>query len=534
MGIEHMKHLKVLVFLCVLTFAVSCGQQKKYVEYTVKKGETIRTIAKNLDIKTRDLLKLNPDVSRRPEANTVIKIPNKKFNTAVSEEKITEKKDSIIAAVKDPVSELDLLKKQYVVHKVKPKETIYGLKRFYNVTEEDLMNLNPFLFDGLKIGQIIKIKPINEGEEVENLIYKDSVQDNATLKLALLLPFRANEYDSISSKTLYKNNRLANIVSDFYLGAELAIDSLKQHGVLVYLNVFDTGKKNSKIKRILSENDLEENDAIIGPLYSDEAKVLANNISKTPVIFPVYSKSQSKFSSTDIIKTAPERKEYVSALVDYIKENYTEGTITVVGDNTEDSNYDLYKVKNSLTKHDSINVVYQISPKKGYIKKDRFLEVLKPSTNNWVVLATKDNVVASDAINSLISLPDSTSVKVFALDKATTFDKIDNRKLAKIGFTFVTDTYIDETSYATQRFNQMYFDKNKALPSYYATKGFDITYDILMRLASGNSLKSTFKKGASYRVESKFDYSKKTFSTSENKGLFIVQFNPDLSITRLK
>jgi hypothetical protein len=72
------------------------------------------------------------------------------------------------------------------------------------------------------------------------------------------------------------------------------------------------------------------------------------------------------------------------------------------------------------------------------------------------------------------------------------------------------------------------------MPSFYATKGFDITYDVLMRLASGNSLKSTFNDGASYRVESKFDFTKKLFKTSENNGLFILQYNEDLTLTRLK
>ena len=55
-----------------------------------------------------------------------------------------------------------------------------------------------------------------------------------------------------------------------------------------------------------------------------------------------------------------------------------------------------------------------------------------------------------------------------------------------------------------------------------------------MRLASGNSLKDTFNEGASYRVETKFDYSNNTLGVSENKGLFIVQYNKDLSLTRLK
>ena len=149
-------------------------------------------------------------------------------------------------------------------------------------------------------------------------------------------------------------------------------------------------------------------------------------------------------------------------------------------------------------------------------------------------MATNNNVIVADAINSLISLPDSTAAKVFTFDKSTAYNKIDNFKLAKVGLTYVSDHYVDESSLTTKAFNKLYLAKNKANPSFYATKGFDITYDVLMRLASGNKLKSTFKQGASFRVESKFDYTKKLFNTTNNKGLFIVQYNEDLTLTRLK
>ena len=120
------------------------------------------------------------------------------------------------------------------------------------------------------------------------------------------------------------------------------------------------------------------------------------------------------------------------------------------------------------------------------------------------------------------------------MDKGKAFDKIDDNKLARVGFTYVNDRFVDEDSEFTKTFNQQYVAKNNSLPSFYATKGFDITYDILVRLASGAPLKETFKKGASYRVESKFNYSKQLFETTQNKGLFILQYNEDLTLTRLK
>lgn len=55
-----------------------------------------------------------------------------------------------------------------------------------------------------------------------------------------------------------------------------------------------------------------------------------------------------------------------------------------------------------------------------------------------------------------------------------------------------------------------------------------------MRLASGEDLDTTFKKGASLRVESKFDYHKKVFGSSSNNGLFVIKYNKNLSLSRLR
>lgn len=536
-----MKNLKFFVFLCIITFTVSCGQQKRYIEYTVKEGETMRTIANNLDMKTQDLLRLNPSVGRKPTTNTVIVVPNKKManktpevkEEQVSEEtisKLKKQKEKEIREAKD--KKIAELKKEFVVHEIKKGDTFYSLTRFYNLTQAEMISLNPILSDGLKIGQIIKIKPVVLGKVEENVVYSDVIKENAGLKVALLLPFRASDYDSISPKNIFNKSTLANIATDFYLGAEIAIDSLRKQGLKITLNTFDTERNNTKINSIVATNNLDANDVIIGPIYSEEAKLLANKV-QTPIIYPVFSDDQSSFSSSLLVKTAPEKVVFRKELISYIKENFNEGNIIVVGDGTAASNSNNYLIKAGLEKSDSIAIVHVLKPIKGYIKKQRFLEILKPNKKNWVILTTNDNAMVADAINSLIALPINTNVTVFTADKGKVFDTIDNLKLAKIGFTYVSDEYVDEASLTTQLFNNQYFIKNNALPSYYATKGFDITYDVLMRLASGKKLNETFN-GATYRVESKFDYSVNSANVTENKGLFIVKYNKDLSLLRLK
>lgn len=544
MGIEHMKHLKIFIFLSILTFTVSCGQQMRFIQYKVQKGETMSVIAQKLEMKIPDLIRLNPDVLGEPVSNSFIVVPQKKLE--ILEKKLKGITNQVVSdsiadrnSLNDTNVLLDEFKEKFIVYEVKKGDTFYALNKAFEVSRGELLLLNPELSEGLKVGMILKIKEIPAQNVLDEFFYSDYIDPGTDLKVALLLPFRTDKYsnDTLTLKEIFtRNATLVNIATDFYLGAEVAIDSLRGKGIDIQLNVFDTGgRKSDKISSIIFEKDLNNHNVVIGPLYSEEVQTVAANVN-IPVIFPVYSKNQSEFSSSNIVKTSPNKKVFREELERYITENFDGGNIIVVSDDKFDNLQISRLIKMSLTSVTSDTIVKTInilSPEEGYIEKERFLEILEPNTKNWVVIATDNTVIVSDVVNSLISLPEETSVKVFTFDKGGVYDKIDNRKLAKIGFTYVSDDFVDESSLSSRIFRKQYLKKNKALPSFYATKGFDITYDILIRLASGKDLKSTLEEGISMRVETKFDYRNST-NISENKGLFIVQYNEDLSLTRLK
>ena len=557
-GSKFMRKFKILIILFFLVIASSSGQQKKYISYYVKKGETIKGIAKRLGIKTKDLLSLNPDIGRKPVPETLIIIPNKEYQQ-IEENAIPVKNNNLIV-VSDEVPVEEELINNFVLHKVAKGDTFYNLTRAYNVSKDQLNQLNPLIDSlGLQLDMLLKIKPIDDEDLLE--LYKDTIEEDAVVKLAMMLPFRAIEYDTIDAKDIFKTNRLANITTDIYLGASIALDSLKKLGIDIELSVYDTGRKDTKLDSILAFTDFDKIDAIIGPLYSEEVPKVANRTG-VPVVFPVYSKNQTRFSSSKIIKTFADREVHQKALIDHVLANYANENILIIGDSSASSIRNSDLIKSKLLQHDSINEALIIYPNQGYIRKDYVINALKPDVGNWVILATDKRVISSDVINSLISLPveepeeeedeedekndkesdepemqilpEDTVIKVFGIFKSSQFDKIDNNKLAKLGFTYTSDTFIDENSPEIHLFNSQYLKKNHAYPSYYATKGFDILFDIGIRLASGKKLKETFKQGVSYRLESKFEYSKSLFNTSSNKGIYIIEYNPDLTLTRIK
>jgi LysM repeat protein len=558
-GSKLMRKFKILIILFFVVIASSCGQQKKYISYTVKKGETIKGIAKRLGIKTKDLLILNPDIGRKPVPETLIIIPNNEYQQIEETAIPVENNNSIIVSEEIPDEEEEIIN-DFILHKVEKGDTFYNLTRAYNVSKDQLNQLNPSIDSlGLQLDMLLKIKPIEDEDLL--VLYRDTIQENAVVKLAMMLPFRAIEYDTIDAKDIFKTNRLVNITTDIYLGASVAIDSLKKLGIDIELSVFDTGRKDTKLDSILAVTDFDNIDAIIGPLYSEEVPKVANR-SGIPVVFPVYSKNQTRFSSSKIIKTFADRKVHQKALIDHVLANYANENILIIGDSSATSIRNSDLIKSKLLQHDSINEALIIYPNQGYIRKDYVINALKPDVGNWVILATDKRVISSDVINSLISLPveepeeeedeedekndkesdepemqilpEDTVIKVFGIFKSSQFDKIDNNKLAKLGFTYTSDTFTDKNSPEIQLFHSQYLKKNYAYPSYYATRGFDILFDIGIRLASGKKLKETFKDGISFRLESKFEYSKSLFNTSSNKGIYIIEYNPDLTLTRIK
>ena len=558
-GNKFMRKFKILIILLFVVIASSCGQQKKYISYTVKKGETLKGIAKRLGIKTKDLLSLNPDIGRKPVSETLIIIPNNEYQQI--EEASNPVENNNLIPVSDEVPVAEELMNDFVLHKVEKGDTFYNLTRAYNVSKAQLNQLNPSIDSlGLQLDMLLKIKPVADEDLL--VLYRDTIQENTVVKLAMLLPFRAIEYDTIDAKDIFKTKKLVNITTDIYLGASVAIDSLHSLGVDIELSVFDTGKKDTKLDSILAVTDFDNIDAIIGPLYSEEVPKVANR-TRVPVVFPVYSKKQKSFSSSKIIKTSADRAIHQEALIDYVLTNYANENILIIGDSSATSIRNSDLIKSRLVQHDSINEALIIYPNEGYIKKHFVINALKPDVGNWVILATDKRDISSDAINSLISLPveepeedeseeedekseeesdepemqilpEDTVIKVFGISKSSQFDKIDNNKLAKLGFTFTSDTFIDENSPEMQLFHSQYLEKNYAYPSYYATRGFDILFDIGMRLASGKKLKETFKQGVSFRLESKFEYSKSLFNISSNHGIYILKYTPDLTLTRIK
>ncbi|WP_298288241.1 LysM peptidoglycan-binding domain-containing protein [uncultured Lutibacter sp.] len=564
-----MKKLKLITFLFLLFSIITIAQQKKYVSYTVKKGETIKSIAKRYDLSTRDLLRLNPDESRRPKPGTVIVVPNLNYGKTIITEAESSKKEERFYTVQPKETVFGISKKfgitieelkaanfgligglkigmrlripeskksepldlsNYVIHTVVKDDTFFKLTRLYEVTEAQLKQLNPELKDGLKLGMVLKIKPLSvENIKVENDAgyFVENIDISKKLNVAVMLPYQINKYtDSTRIQNFKKNNSLLTIVSDVHLGVQMAIDSLKHKGLTIQVNYYDTENSNYKLQYLVNKNDFSNVDVILGPLFFEKAHWLAKHVN-APVVAPVFSKNQTSLSAGNLIKSAPNTELLDEKLMDYLKDQYKGEDIIIINDGKAETQTKLWRTVNKFKTFDSIQNITVIKPEKGYIDSEKVGEKLNEKSINWVVLISDDTVITSSAINSLKTYIEAFNIKFIAFNKGDNFDSIDNNLLGRLNFLFPSMEYLDMDATA-KNFYKSYKSKYFAYPSKYATRGFDVTYDILIRLASEGSLEEGLKAGKSQRVSSVFNYDKKLFGSFENHAVYLIQYTKEL------
>ncbi len=67
-------------------------------------------------------------------------------------------------------------------------------------------------------------------------------------------------------------------------------------------------------------------------------------------------------------------------------------------------------------------------------------------------------------------------------------------------------------------------------PSSFATRGFDLTFDTLMRMAQDKTFQETIESAATEQVENRFEYYKKEDGGYTNKGVYILYYDSDMTI----
>jgi len=490
---------------------------EKVIYHEVLPKETKYSIAKKYGITIEELEKRNPEII--PSLNIGQKLVI--YGTAPKKSTVTVQKDTVTPIIP---------KINYIDYEVKPKETLYGLSKMSGLSQEEFLNLNPVLANGVEVGMIIKMPEsalTSQEAEVKKVYTSLSKNSNDRKKIVLLLPFNLSkiESDTINSTTTrLKKDKFLNMTLDFYSGALMAIDSAKSIGIPVDVSIFDSQetKNSSNISAIHEQNNLESADAIIGPFYQNNVEKTATLLSNTNVaVISPLSKDVGE-SLPNLYQSIPTADALKRAIFDYMIAKG--GNIIAVVDKKKESarqfiqqNYNQVQIA-SLQENGSLAVANL----KSLFAKDKM---------NYVVLASENTGMIKTTMATMMSVMASYSLQLVIMEPNETLDtdEINFENLTKLKLMYPSISRENDSAEA-QIFKKEYRKINKILPSTYATRGFDVTFDTMMRLLQGKNYQETVDSVATEQVENKFEYYKKPDGGYTNKGIYILYYDTDLTI----
>ncbi|CAN5340869.1 LysM peptidoglycan-binding domain-containing protein [soil metagenome] len=432
----------------------------------------------------------------------------------------------------------------YQFYEVQPQETIFNLTQRFKIDQDSLIALNPALKDGLKWGMVLKVPTRDSrGRELEDIVFEKpatvggavdlsrDIKDFSTKNLVLMLPFNATKVrtDSISnSRQVLQNDRVMRVSLDFYSGVMMALDAAKQMGISTNLKVYDTQEVQGTVSNIIQANNFSNVHAVIGPLFQATSEEAASRLLSlgVPVISPITNRELRGI--TNLYQARPSDDMLTDAMIDYIKENSQGKNIIVIADQKRSA------VRSKIMS--AIPNARLINPGYDNVSAGAISPSLMSDRENWVILESESVAFLGSATSSLHRLARSNRIKLFTTNKNLSYDNevIVNEHLGRLNFTYPSEyKEFDET--ISDKFIDDYKSKYGVIPNSYAVRGYDLTLDILLRLASMSTLEKSIQQNViTEYVENKFYYRPRLNGGFSNHAVYIMQLNDNLILKVVK
>ena len=488
--------------------------------HTVLPRETKFGIARQYKITITELEYLNPTMSESLNVGDKINVPK-----------------SIVLAESIVVDE-----DEFELYEVLPKEGFFRLKIKLGLDRDEIISLNPSAVGGLKEGMILKIPKLLNSEEKfkkESIDLSEYIVNKRKKKIAVMLPFNYNsiDLDSINANIeLLKKDVTLGVAIDFYSGVLMAAEFMKDKGVSTEITVFDTEGKVTKVEEIISSYNFNDTDAVIGPLLSKSIEKAAADLQSNNIpVFSPLSKVKLK-EYPNLHQTLPSNESMEKAMLSYIsKRKDTINTIVITGKEWTKSKG---IIMSALPKAKTI-----VPDEGNYLYLENIEKQIDTTKHNWVILHSNNPILVSNVVGLLNGIPkvilDSLGNKIgnnrlrlFAVKKSRAFDynDVSNIHLANLNFTYpsVNKHYNYEM---LSPFLVSYKYKYGVMPNKYAIRGFDVTYDILLRLANSEVFEEALATDIyTEHVENKFQYVFDPKKGYKNQVFYIMKYNNDLQL----
>jgi len=463
--------------------------------HLVAKGETMYAISRKYEVSVDEILAVNKgiDPSNLPLGSKLILPANAKVTVQPN---VIEVKD--VAVINNTSS--DSLKKIIIDHRMEAGETVFSLAGKYKTTFARIKELNPEKdLNIVGTGDIIKVEtePLLLSPADQITLNNPDVKrkDEAIIELkekynvSLFLPFMIDKNEEIKANRKPSDPdemyALTEYSTHYYMGTQLALDTLASVGVSINLNVFDTKKDTNRIVNLLNRPEVIASDLIIGPLEEETSKKAQAFAKQRDIqlICPTNQPNKSIFNNpnvSELVTSLPTQAEY---LAKYIAENYNnQNVILIAGKNKKDKYLaDLIeRIYNDSIKNKTNNFISQIKRYDfgSYISMSGIEAKLTNERKNIVLFPTTNKGLASSFFTQFNIVMNKKGmekheVAIFALDNFQEYDNIDIDHRVKYNLHVTSSTFINLNDSLVTNFRRKFRDKFGTEPNEWAYMAYD-------------------------------------------------------------
>ena len=486
-----------------------------YKRHVVKPKETKWRLAYEYGLKISELEKINPEIVSGLKIGQQILLPSGK--------------DTVINNFQNELN----------YYQVKSNENLSLISQKIGISTDSIIAYNPILINSLPEEEtILKIPSqfngnfdVKDGLLYERISLKDSFFSNNYLQLVCFLPFKMREieFDSVEkTNTKLSRRNLHTISADFYFGMEMAKEFCDSLGIKTKIKVIDTQNDLSVINEKISSVNWNGINAIIGPLIPKNFDFFSKNrrISDIPIISPLSTKEID--GDKNVFQSVSPLKRLRKVMMNYIKNEIdsTQNLVII----TDSINFKIAKEFKKL----SVKSHFVESEKGGFVIPELIDSLLVDSLKNQVIFESQDLGLAANVISLLNSqVGKERDVQLFSSLRTAIYDNVNisRKHLGNIKFTYLNDNFPRETN-ERQKFKDRFLNKYGDYPSKESYRAYDVTMDVILRLAYQNKIFSD-KIEETNHIENKFKYLPDDGGGYSNFGYYILQHR-DYEIIEIK
>jgi LysM repeat protein len=555
--------------------------------HTVQKGETLYGIAKKYNTTIEEIVQKNPEVSNGIKIGQKLTIPIRTVSSADYTDNKTNKENKPIQQTNTTVKENKTTNETNTTaeketkpnaskHVVQKGETLYGITKQYNVSEETLYKFNPDLkANGLKVGQEIIIKSETIKATNSNTITKTTNNPDTatkkkskqylvtvaesisatktsetqikeqncnttlppmrTIKVALFIPLQndAASLDDEDASTDLNFKPASKPYLEYYEGFLMALDTIRKQGLGVELLQYEVKHDSSKIKQILNEKAIQDVDLIIGPFQEDIFGLVAFWAEKKHIniIDPINSSNHSLYNFTNVFQLNTGLNSQLEQESRYLASFDSINMVMIKGSNNDESQIISVFKKKYLTEFKQNFPQKQVSFKEinyNQANEDGIEKVLDKNSTNVIVLPSSSQVFVINVITKLNNLTKNYKLILTYMPLWKKFEQ--NFELEHIFNLHAHVTHPFYINYGDSNVRKFILDYRflyKIEPSKFSFLGFDSgIYFLSLVQKYGKQFQSCVNQCNISLLSSRFYFEKAGVKGGyENKGVFITHYN---------